>query len=228
LNLSFAWFDIGYTLLYMQRETTYQQALREFGINVLLEDIEREFHLTDKLFMRKYPGIFLKPREVFMPSYLGILNYRLGLSLDVCKLDVCWEEIKKDTDKYWRPFRGVKEVLIELKRKEVGLGIISNWDCTARNILTGAGLIDFFEHIIISCEVNCTKPERKIFHLALQQAAIEAQESIYIGDNYYDDALGSRKVGMNVAIINRFGTLGVEEINDCLIIGDISEVMNFF
>ena len=68
MNVSFVWFDIGYTLLYMQRETTYQQALRKLGVDVPLEDIEREFHLTDKLFMREYPGIFLKPREVFMPS----------------------------------------------------------------------------------------------------------------------------------------------------------------
>jgi putative hydrolase of the HAD superfamily len=40
----------------MQRETTYQQALKNFGIDVPLADIEKEFHLTDKLFMREYPS----------------------------------------------------------------------------------------------------------------------------------------------------------------------------
>jgi putative hydrolase of the HAD superfamily len=212
----------------MQRETTYQQALREFGVDIPLEDIEREFHLIDKLFMREYPGIFLKPREVFMPSYLGIMNYHLGLTLNVCELDACWEEIKKNTNSYWLPFKGVKEVLFELKRRAVGLGVISNWDCTARDILTATGLIDFFDHVIISCEVNCAKPDPKIFNLALQKTAAEPRKSLYVGDNYYDDALGSRKVGMNVVIINRFGTLGVEEIRDCIIIRDISEVLNFF
>jgi putative hydrolase of the HAD superfamily len=64
LNIKFVWFDIGYTLLYMQREITYQKALREFGIDVPLEDIEKEFHLTDKLFMREYPGFFLQPRSI--------------------------------------------------------------------------------------------------------------------------------------------------------------------
>jgi hypothetical protein len=72
LAVSFIWFDLGYTLVYMQRETTYQQALKNFGIDVPLADIEKEFHLTDKLFMREYPGFFLEPREVFMPSYLGL------------------------------------------------------------------------------------------------------------------------------------------------------------
>ena len=224
MAVSFVWFDIGYTLLYMQREGTYQQALKEFGHEVALDEIEREFHLTDKLFMRNYPGLFLKDRNVFMPSYLGIMNYRLGLNLNVCELDLCWEEIKKNIDNYWLPFDGVKEVLAELKQNSVGLGVISNWDCTARDILSKAGLIDFFDHLVISCEVDCIKPDPRIFEIALQKVTVPAGDCIYIGDNYYDDALGSRQVDMPAMIINRFGKLGVEEIHDCPVIGRLSDL----
>jgi putative hydrolase of the HAD superfamily len=227
LTVSYVWFDIGYTLLYMQREVTYRQTLKEFGYKVALEDIEREFHLTDKLFMREYPGIFLKPRKVFMPSYLGIMNYRLGLSLDVCELDACWEEIKQNTDPYWLPFEGVREVLDELKRRSIGMGIISNWDWTARDVLTAAGLIDYFDPIVISCEVDCMKPDSRIFELALQKVDSSARQCLYIGDNYYDDALGSRKVGMQALIINRFRKLGVEEIEDCPVISHLSDLFKF-
>ncbi len=227
MNITFVWLDIGYTLLYMQRETTYQKALRNFGIDVSLADIEKEFHLTDKLFMRQYPGIFLKPREVFMPAYLGIMNYHLGLSVHLCELDNCWEAIKKDLDKYWLPFNGVEEVLWELKRRSIGLGVISNWDCTARDILTSAGLVDFFDHLVISCEVDCSKPDARIFNLALQKASVEAHRCLYVGDNYYDDYLGSRKVGMKALIINRFGTLGVEDIDDCPVIHHLSDILNY-
>lgn len=227
LRVSFIWFDIGYTLLYMQRESTYQKALRKFGIDKPIDEIKTEFHLTDKLFMREYPGIFLKPREVYMPSYLGILNYRLGLNLNVCELDAYWEEVKKKMDNYWLPFNGVADVLDTLKKDSIGLGVISNWDCTARDVLSDAGLIDYFDHLIISCEVGVNKPDAAIFTLALQTAGVRAQECMYVGDNYYDDVLGSRKVGMQAVVINRFGTLGIEEINDCPIIGDISNVLNF-
>ena len=227
MQIKFIWFDIGYTLLYMQREITYQQALKAYGHEVPLDDIEREFHLMDKLFMRQYPGIFLKAKEVYMPSYLGILNYRLGLSINVCELDLHWDEIKKNTANYWLPFEGVKEVLTKLKQSSIGLGIISNWDCTAREILTATGLIDFFDHLVISCEMDCVKPDPRIFEIALQKAAISARKCIYIGDNYYDDALGSRKVGMQSLIINRFGRLGVEEITDCQVISHISDLFNF-
>ncbi len=227
MSVSFIWFDVGYTLLYMQREKTYQQALRESGLEVLLDDIEREFHLTDKLFMREYPGIFLKSRQEYMPKYLGILNDRLGLDLDVSDLDSRWETIKRNTANYWLPFSGVREVLAELKNRSIGLGIISNWDQTARDVLTAGGLIEFFEHLVISCEVDCTKPDKRIFEIALQQAAVSARDSVYIGDNYYDDALGSRKVGMDALIINRFGKLGVEEIIDCPVIHRLPDLFDY-
>jgi len=227
VTVSFVCFDIGYTLLYMQREVTYRQALKEFGHQIAMEDIEREFHLTDKLFMREYPGIFLEPRKAYMPSYLGIMNYRLGLSLDVCELDACWEGIKQNTDPYWLPFDGVREVLDELKRRPIGMGIISNWDWTARDVLTAAGLIDYFDPIVISAEVDCMKPESRIFELALEKAQIPAHRCLYIGDNYYDDALGSRKVGMQALIVNRFGTLGVEEVEDCPVTAHLSGLLDF-
>ena len=227
MDIAFIWFDIGYTLLYMQREVTYQKALRQFGIDVPLEDIEKEFHLTDKLFMREYPGFFLQPREVFMPAYLGIMNFNMGLCVNVCELDACWEEIKRNVKNYWLPFNGVRDVLAELKQRSIGLGVISNWDCTARDILTGAGLVDFFDHLVISCEVDCSKPDARIFQLALQKAPVEAHRCLYVGDNYYDDCIGSRKVGMNSLIINRFGNLGVEEINDCPVINQLSEIFNY-
>ncbi len=227
MNIKFVWFDVGYTLLYVQREATYQKALKTFGIDIPLETIEKEFHLTDKRFMREYPGFFLQPREVFMPAYLGIMNYHMELNVNLCELDTCWEALKKDVDHYWLPFDGVEDVLLELKRRSIGLGVISNWDCTARDIISAAGLIEYFDHLVISCEVHCNKPDSRIFSLALQKASVEADRCMYVGDNYYDDCLGSRKVGMDALIINRFGSLGVEEIDDCHLIHRLSDIFNY-
>jgi putative hydrolase of the HAD superfamily len=93
--------------------------------------------------------------------------------------------------------------------------------------LNRAGLIGYFDHLVISCEVGCKKPDARIFNLALAKAGVNGRECLYVGDNYYDDALGSRKVGMQSLIINRFGLLGVEEITDCPIIKDISEIFDY-
>ncbi len=224
MSVSYIWFDMGYTLVYMQREITYQLALKKLDVSVSLEDLEKEFHITDKQFMREFPGVFLNERGVFMPWFLGILNYRLKIRLDVCRLDSVWHGIQKEVENYWLPFDGVHEVLQNFKRESIGLGIISNWDGTARNVLNSAELTEYFDPIIISSEVNCKKPDAEIFELALDRAGVSADQCIYVGDNYYDDAVGSRAVGMKALILNRFGKLGVEEINDCPIINHISEI----
>ncbi len=226
MRKSFIWFDIGYTLVYMQREATYRRALRQFGVEADLEDIRLQFHLTDKLFMREYPGIFLQPVDTYMPAYLGLMNFRLGIQLDVCRLHACWEDIKAGVDDYWRPYAETFEVLSELKKCGLGMGVISNWDGTARDVLRAAGLIDFFAHLVISCEVDCHKPDARIFRMALETAGVDARQCLYVGDNYYDDCLGSRKVGMAAVIVNRYGSLGVEEIKDCPVIHDLTGIFD--
>ena len=224
--VSFVWFDLGYTLVYMQRETTYRRALQHFGVEVSEETLAREFHLMDKLFMREFPGVFLKPRESYMPWYLGMLNHRLGIAVDLCAVDAKWEEIKGVTRPYWLPYGETQKVLAALKRESIGLGIISNWDHTAREVLESAGLVDFFDHIVISSEVGHQKPEREIFRAALARAGVEPQTCFYVGDNYYDDALGCREAGMKPLIVNRFGRLGMEEVQDCTVVNCLTQILD--
>ena len=104
------------------------------------------------------------------------------------------------------------------------MGIISNWDVSARAILKKHRLDVFFEHVFISSEVGCEKPDVKIFQRALEAASIRPGECIYVGDNYYDDAVGSRKAGIEPLIINRYGQLGIEELGECSVICDIREL----
>ncbi len=224
MKISHIWFDIGYTLLRMKREITYRQALKKFNEDFPIEMLEKEFHWVDKLFMREYPGAFLKARGVYMPWFLGVLNYRLGISLDVSAVDKYWEKIQNETEDYWTPFDNVHEVLAELKDSALHMGVISNWDNTARTLLQRHGLIGYFDHCIISSEIGINKPNPEIFNLAMQKANVEPQACIYVGDNYYDDAVGSGEAGMRALIINRFGNLGVEEIDDAPIIQNLAQI----
>ena len=227
MTISHVWFDIGYTLLYMKREITYRQTLISFGEDVPLDVLEREFHIVDKLFMREYPGVFLKPRGVYMPWFLGVLNYRLGISLDVSRLDACWLEAQNEAENYWLPFENVRDVLADLKASSLRMGVISNWDDSARGLLQSHGMIDYFDHCIISSEIGINKPDPEIFRVAMQQAQVEPHECLYVGDNYYDDAVGCRKAGMEAVIINRFDHLGVEEIDDAPIIHNLAQLKDY-
>ena len=224
---TFLWFDIGYTLLYNLREPTYQQVLREFGAEVSEQDLSQAFHRVDKIFMREYPGVLGKDPRTYSPWYLGVLNYRLGLRLDLCRVFSRWRELQDAADDYWRAFDFAPAVLERLDRKGFRLGVISNWDPSARCTLTRQGLADRFEHIIISSEVGIEKPDERIFRLALEKAGVSASECLYIGDNYYDDAIGAMKVGMPSLIINRFERKGIGEIEGHRIIRDIREIERY-
>jgi len=224
LKPSFIWFDLGYTLLYKKREEAYANALKEMGFEVPPDALERAFHLTDKVFMREYQDVFGHDLETFMPWFLGLLNFRLGLRVD---LGDAWTRMKaqyQTIPDYWRPFENAAGALEGLRRAGVRLGIISNWDLTARPILRRFGLEGFFERIVISSEVGLEKPAPEIFKLAMGQAGVSAAESLYVGDNYYVDAVGARQVGMDCLIVNRFGSLGVEELQGQTLIHDVSEV----
>lgn len=224
---SFIWFDLGYTLLYKPREEAYGRVLAESGIGVSADQLEKAFHLADKLFMREYPGVFGRDPDTFMPWFLGHVNFRLGIRLDLCR---AWQRLKEVRDalpRYWLPFDNVRAVLNDLRRRNLRLGVITNWDPSARSLLECHDLAAFFEQIVVSSEEGCEKPDPRIFELAARRAGVSPAECLYVGDNYYVDAVGARRAGMDALIVNRFGSFGIEEITDQTIIPDVSHVIDW-
>ena len=223
----FIWFDLGYTLLYLKREGAYKRALSEFGFDISLQEIERGFHFMDKLFMREFPGYFGGPSECYMLWYVGRLNAYLNVKADIHDVYYRWMKLRGMQPRQWEAYPFCRRTLSELRASGVRTGVISNWDSSARPILAELELDDCFEHIVISSEIGIEKPDVRIFNHAMELAGVRADDCLYIGDNYYDDAVGSRAAGMDCMVINRFGRFGVEEIEDCEIIDDIRAVSAF-
>lgn len=70
----------------------------------------------------------------------------------------------------------------------------------------------YFDHIIISGEFGEGKPAESIFHHAMEKLGIEPHEGIMVGDKLTTDILGSNRVGMKNAWINRHGAVRNDEI----------------
>jgi putative hydrolase of the HAD superfamily len=224
VDISFIWFDLGYTLLYQQREEPYRAVLAELGHAVTRERLELEYHLADKQFMREYPGVFGRDPETFAPGFLGVLNHRLGIRTDLCRT---WQLLKRTSahgHAGWLPFDGAADALADLRRCGYRLGVITNWDASARPLLAAYGLDGFFEQVVVSCEAGCEKPDPGIFEIATAVARVDAAACLYVGDNYYVDTVGARAVGMASVVVNRFGRQGVEEIADVPIIAHVREI----
>lgn len=225
--IRYVWFDLGYTLVRTNREEVYQKVLERLDVYRSLEEIAMAFHRTDKLFMRDYQGVLGKDSRAFFPWYIGTLNYGLYLSLPIEEVVRIHRETASEYPVQWKAYDGTRYVLRHLKRMGYKLGLISNWDLTARSVLEQNGLDQELDELIISSEVGLEKPNPDIFRLALSRAGVTAGQSLYVGDNYYDDVIGSQRVGMHCLLINPYGNRGIEELSYHPVISGIRDVVTY-
>lgn len=61
----------------------------------------------------------------------------------------------------------------------------------------------YFDHIIISGDFGRGKPDVSIFQYALEQAGVQADEALMVGDNLMTDILGANRAGIRSVWINR-------------------------
>ncbi|MBM32136.1 MAG: hypothetical protein CL764_04665 [Chloroflexi bacterium] len=98
-------------------------------------------------------------------------------------------------------FEETKFVLNELK-KEYKIFIISNAD--DRFLYPCIQPLDIPTSNIFSSEsLKLYKPDKKIFQNVLLKLKINPEEAWYVGDNYFDDVIGSYLAGLNPIWINR-------------------------
>lgn len=70
--------------------------------------------------------------------------------------------------------------------------------------LNASGLNGYFKTITTSEEVGVLKPNPKVFHHALNLADANAHESIYVGDHFDTDVIGSKNAGIDQVFFNPF------------------------
>lgn len=76
------------------------------------------------------------------------------------------------------------------------LGVVSNREKPYQEQLEEMGLRGHFAFTLAGGEINSFKPERGIFDEALRRAGTSAPETMYVGDNYFADVVGSRRAGL--------------------------------
>jgi putative hydrolase of the HAD superfamily len=72
-----------------------------------------------------------------------------------------------------------------------------------REKLAGTTLARYFGAIVISCEVEVAKPDRRIFEIALDRIGADAQGAVMVGDSLARDVAGARAAGIRVIWIDR-------------------------
>jgi putative hydrolase of the HAD superfamily len=104
----------------------------------------------------------------------------------------------------YRLFADTMPVLDELERRGIILGVVSNFEPWLREVLEHQGILHRLSAVAISGELRVAKPDPAIFRHALEQAAVEPERTIYVGDSPDADVVGARAAGIRPVLIDRF------------------------
>jgi putative hydrolase of the HAD superfamily len=76
------------------------------------------------------------------------------------------------------------------------MAVISNRDKPFHELLQKIGISGYFSYSLAAGEVNSYKPDPGVFKHALEQTGMSADESVYVGDNYFADIVGALRAGL--------------------------------
>lgn len=109
------------------------------------------------------------------------------------------------TPKCWCVADGANSLLCLLHSRGISLGVISNFDPRLFDILQSVGIINYFDFIITSYECGYSKPDDKIFKVALKRCPQrpKTSESLHIGDDFVKDYKGAKAAGWHALLITK-------------------------
>ena len=105
---------------------------------------------------------------------------------------------------YWRtliaaarPTPGILECLRDLKGASYILGIGTDMTLDYQlQKLAALDMLELFDFLVSSEEVNAEKPDSKLFACCAHKAGIAPEECLFVGDSLKKDVLGPQEAGM--------------------------------
>lgn len=120
----------------------------------------------------------------------------------------------------WKVAPGAPQALQRLRSAGLKLAVVSNFDTRLRPLLQGLQLDHLFDALIISAEVGAEKPNRAIFHAALEALGVAADDAVHLGDDRRNDVWGARDAGI-LAWLWADDVHSFDEVADCVLAGQL-------
>jgi putative hydrolase of the HAD superfamily len=101
----------------------------------------------------------------------------------------------------WTLQPGAADLLAQL-RLRYRLAVISNFDERLPVILRNLGILQSFEHVILSSEVGFEKPDPRIFATSAARLHLQPAEIAHVGDDPIKDGKGPQSAGFQSFVLN--------------------------
>ena len=187
-------------------EEVFQRVLISLGISRSLDDMKKAFLSAEKEAedINLLASMGKIERDEFWYQWDSLVLKHLGIAEH--------EELAKlFTHSKWMDFVDstlypeVKEVLLELKRRGLKVGLISNgYEEEIDLVLEKADLEKETFDIIVGVDtIKKVKPNPDIFKYAINKLDVKPEETMFVGDNVEADYKGAENAGIHALLIDR-------------------------
>ena len=140
-------------------------------------------------------------KKFWTKLYLDQLEY-LGIDDEGAALTL-YDTFSNPTN--YRLFEDTIPTLDALAERGVKLGVISNFERWLRDMLIHFDLLDRFDVVAISGDLELEKPDPRIFEWAMREMGTTAEHSLHVGDSPNFDAQPAHDLGMTGVLLDRHG-----------------------
>ena len=226
----FDWFN---TLAhyYPPREELESQALKELGFDVSPKALSPGLYLADKYIYEENARLPIRQRSREDQTRLYTRFHRIILkeagitAADNIVSKLLSRMFELNNTMKFVLFDDVMPTLKMLKEKNLKLGLLTNLQTEVDSMCRELGIAAYLDFTVTSAEVGADKPQPPIFLKALELADVKAAEAIHVGDQYQNDVLGARGVGISPILLDRADYY--TEITDCPRIRSLNEVNKY-
>lgn len=116
-------------------------------------------------------------------------------------IDRCVEMWGKN-DELAEPYDDTDPIL-DMIAPDHKLGLVSNSPPTIRTVIDRFDLRQFFDTIVLSCDVGLLKTDPEMFEIALDDLDLETDDVIMVGDSLHTDVKGAKAAGIKPVLADR-------------------------
>lgn len=160
---------------------------------------------------------------------IGTYTIEEGLEVVLKKLGVFTEEKVKlaaqgRIDSLTDTFNGIPdatfEMLDELKKRNLKIGLITNTFSDERDFIRESRLFPYFDVALISYEQGICKPNPEMFSRMTDRLGLKADECLYVGDGGSRELYAARDAGMHPVQCTWFHHMAYEPHIPCAILDE--------
>ena len=204
--LKAVFFDAGNTLLrpYPSVGHIYAKTARRHGVRLTSAWVEDRFQTA---WRERHSPHHLKDDHADKAWWRALVQRVMGERMAGRKFHIYFEDLYDlfAHPKNWRLFPDALPTLRALRRNDLTIGIVSNWDSRLLILSERMGLTKEVEFVLASAVEGVAKPDRRLFKKALTLARVAANEALHVGDSLKEDYEGAQRAGIRALLLDRHG-----------------------